>query len=468
MLRLLFLCVIILPKLICAQTGPHNSANQVPFVLFSDDNARFVTATYTDIAFWNSASGKIIWHKTFAQLGLGSSVDILFNFKISPNLKYIYVKGNPGNFLMNTETMEVKAVVQTIDFISSYGTGIYTDVNKKKSHTTDFNTWEECKGIGSGSLSADGKKLLEYISDKKHKSYDLATKKAETIKGDMWSAIRKPKYAGGSFIADLNYVPAAEIILKDKEGRELKKFAPKYGGFGQDQFKIIAYIPDSACIFTHEQKYFRKTNETLYKDYIMCYSVPDGNVIRETELSSSDEKGEEEAKKQELERQARQKEEYEKRKKLIENAKPGYAAFDAQFTDLSIPYTFSYDALKGFELVGWDFLNPAIIPQSTSVIYGIGRICECNDSKSYLIMIRDKTPSNEHSSFIILSYGLDGSIIGNRNIGTTQKDPSGIITLELSISGSGCGMDIKSKMVYPNGHTEDKSTRIGGCKVISN
>jgi hypothetical protein len=151
---------------------------------------------------------------------------------------------------------------------------------------------------------------------------------------------------------------------------------------------------------------------------------------------------------------------------MLNNAKPGFKEFDAQFTDLTLPYTMNYDNAQGFTMAYSDFVkNAVILNDNSSQLFGMGRICACNEYVSYLFMVRTKTQTTDRSNFIVITYEVDGTYVYSENIGTTQKDASEIITTNFTISGNQCGAQVKSKMTHGNGYTDDKSVGLPGCVV---
>ncbi|HWA33948.1 MAG TPA: hypothetical protein VG737_07460, partial [Cyclobacteriaceae bacterium] len=240
-----------------------------------------------------------------------------------------------------------------------------------------------------------------------------------------------------------------------------KAYPMKYGSTPGVPAQLV--WDDADRIIVWENKNDR--NYSKYENFVVVYNRNTGEVIKEIPLNRS----QEEAKKiREAEEEAQRKRQAEAdaaRQEKMANAKPGFKKFDASFRDLGLPFTMDYNSAQGFSLGGDAFINSDMGLRSGSEIYGMGRICSCNDNSTYLLMVRNKTSTTDLSNFIIVSFDIGGNRVGSRTIGATQKDPSGITRLDFTISNAYCGAQVKAATTYSNGNKEDKSFSFGGCRV---
>ena len=149
---------------------------------------------------------------------------------------------------------------------------------------------------------------------------------------------------------------------------------------------------------------------------------------------------------------------------MIAKADPNYPNFTIQFNQMSLPYTFDYNTAKGREITSDPFITRYFIPRSGTSIYALGKICECNDNASYLIMLRNQGQSTDVSTFQVASFTSKGTYLGAKLIGSTQKDPSGTTLFTFTISG-GCGFNITGQTLHPNGHKESLNVNSIGCRI---
>jgi hypothetical protein len=135
----------------------------------------------------------------------------------------------------------------------------------------------------SGNFTPDGKKIIEYDSDKKYLSYDIAEKKTKSEKGNYWDILRERKETDSPYNIDLTYKPDALVTVAGSGS-----FKPTYGGFSISEFFICATRADSSLLFLKEQvSKYTAGQGTVYQDYIVCYHLPDGKVVCEIQLSGT-------------------------------------------------------------------------------------------------------------------------------------------------------------------------------------
>ena len=448
---------------IVAQIGPHHPEEQIRYVKFSESGDRYITIAGKDIALWETETGNILWVKKFTDFKIPEVNNwVLFpivdkelnRLYINDNRKYILnfetgtgkeLNGNLVAFLPNNKLLIVQ------DF-----TSIYSVINA----TTHEVEAELGKYISV--IPADGGKKLVAKSLKKTKIYDIDAGKwvkalDNTDNVNSQAAVhpfRETHNVIGEYEIKYNYSTKKINITKGEESK-LPDLIP---GAKNDP-KCISINKEKQCIYILEFKVdASQYPRNFYQSYLTSYAVPSGEVLWRRELN----KDATQAKKEGHEVDLKKKKEQEA---LLANIDPGLKIFDAQFTNLSIPYTLNYDNATGFDITYNAYITKSLYPKNGTSVYGMGRICSCSGNYSYLVMMRTKDQYKDLSNFIVISFGPDGKSSGSQNIGTTQKDAAGIVKSIFTISGAGCNYSIATTKTWPNGHVEKKNTQISNCKV---
>ncbi len=439
-----------------AQSGPHSATSPIKEIKFSADGKRMLTASYLEAAIWNTEDFSVIRTLDFKAIGLLISDD--YHFVTDPAMKQLWLKGFSlrEGALVDIDQWTFFKVGYDINFISSTGVGVSWSpaaetylVNLQTGERTHL---KEVDGNYFPHLSADGKTMRCPGKGKKDKVYDFSTGK--------FSSAKEEERPTSKYYVDIQPVKGTISF-----GGITRPFAVG-GGTVPEFARIVQQNSEKAevIVLENQNTYDQALNAKTFQNYLVWYDLTSGDVKRKIALNGSIEEAK--AIQAEQKRIADEKKVADDaaRQARIANAKPGFKEFDAKFTNLTVPYVMNYSAAQGFALND-AFFSGDMPMRSGSEVFGMGRICSCSDKSSYLIMVRNRTESTDLSNFMIVSYDIDGTRLGSRTIGATQKDPAGVTRLDFTISGGYCGYQLKAAVTYPNGHTEDRSFSFGNCTV---
>ena len=457
LLSLNFLCPVF------SQTGPHIDEIDNRKYSFSLDKTRILTVTYDALGFWDTETGNLVWGKKYSDLGLPQPYDA-FSYTLSPDKKYLMLKsgGAQPAYIINLQTFIAKKTQLSPGQIMADNTVLigdnYGNVTRWDIETQQQLEWKHFKN----SFISDDRTKVIIPSGKKYKAYDIYTKKIESYDYQRESYGSPGTPVPGDHFIKLAYKDSV-VHVYNKEGKVITQFTLKEGATMPEDARIIGVSATKPHMYVLENNHIYSPNH-IYQGYINCYEIPSGKHLWKAELNASNEDIKQAQAKKKAEEDAFARKKTEERERKMANARPGYKVFDSKFTRLSIPYTMDYNSAQGFELTGDQFASSAFRLNSGSVLFGMGKICSCDDNTSYLVMIRNQGQSADRSNFLIATYGLDGSEINVRNIGTTQKDPSGVIRFDFTVSGGGCSFTINGKTSHPNGHVESSQVQLLNCR----
>lgn len=459
------LLFLFLQKLAFSQSGPHKTSEKIMHVVFSNSGDRFLTLTASQIAMWEAKRGKLVWIKNYTDFNIPKPQNTFLYPRANEAFNYLFIRDYSG-YVLDLNNFTGTKVNNAFKFL--YGDKLLIDNwngQQERLYSIADVTGKIEQELGmyySVNSSEDGT-LIFCRTKKSSKTFDLIQNKwvkdlkqipsrPSTPKVEQFN--QTTKIINGNSTVSYDFSTRKAFITQQGQRKDL----PILEGAGVDEVsKFVNYEKSEVYLLEVKTTMLAYPN-FIAQSYLSAYSVPSGELLWRRELSEDPEV----AKKQIQEAEEKKRKE---REEMLAKADPEFKKFDAQFTNLSIPYTLNYDNAQGFELTGNSYIQKALYPKTGTRVYGMGRICSCDGNYSYLVMFRTQDQYKDLSNFIIVSFDMFGKSTGSQNIGTTQKDNAGVVKSIFTITGAGCNYSVASSTTWPNGHVDKKNATISNCKV---
>lgn len=132
----------------------------------------------------------------------------------------------------------------------------------------------------------------------------------------------------------------------------------------------------------------------------------------------------------------------------IENRPVDYQKFLVNFEQLPTSWVLDYNTLRGREITHYDWVS-----RSFGSFFGgesfnaLGKVADCaNGSVALLTLTRSQRNGADSSLFQLAVFDVDGKLLGNQEIGQTQKDSSGrplVVAFALNANATQARIDIR-------------------------
>lgn len=139
--------------------------------------------------------------------------------------------------------------------------------------------------------------------------------------------------------------------------------------------------------------------------------------------------------------------------------------FLSNFQQLPSPYYFSPDNAQGTEVTNLPFTQKTFYRTVAASVrnktmYALGKLGECGDGYSLLMMNRYLINRQDVSRFFFVAFNKKGEVMGEKEIGSMTKENGEFFNvIEFKTFRDGNVINAEATETYHNGHREKKNTR---------
>lgn len=146
-------------------------------------------------------------------------------------------------------------------------------------------------------------------------------------------------------------------------------------------------------------------------------------------------------------------------------APPEFDEFLSSFQQLPSPYYFSPENAQGTEVTSLPFTQKIFYRTVAASVrnktmYALGKLAECGEGYSLLMMNRYFINRQDNSRFFIVAFNKKGEYIAEKEIGAMTKENGQFFNvIEFKTYRDGNVINVEATETYQNGHREKKNTR---------